>query len=211
MRESSMKKRLCIWFTVVAIFLFVPALPARGERASIVIQGADAIAVRSVASTSTERTLTSLLRKPVLLRDQPAFRIILVGADANRKLAVQYPAGLFRDDQAPEMSEFQLLTGDHGVLAIAWSTDEYAHSVVRCGSGSDALTMTFEEILCDREHQIALVGLHGENSYFCCAFSTDLDGNTAASHGFLIWPEAELMMPQEVPACSEQRADAGAP
>jgi hypothetical protein len=111
-------------------------------------------------------------------------RFILEYANANREIDLSYPIGMIGDSEAPQGSGIEVETTGAYTATVSWTTDEYANSVVECGTESGTYTMTFSDTLYVKVHAVTLTGLTPETTYYCRISSADLSGNTYQSQAF---------------------------
>ncbi len=119
-----------------------------------------------------------------LLLDNLKPRFILQYANANRELSLSFPVDLIDDSEAPQTSEIELATTGAYTATVTWTTDEYADSIVECGTESGAYTMTFSNTRYVKVHAVTLTGLTPDTTYYYRISSTDLSGNTYQSEEF---------------------------
>ena len=119
-----------------------------------------------------------------LLLDNLKPRFILQYANANRELSLSFPVDLIGDSEAPQTSEIELATTGAYTATVTWTTDEYADSIVECGTESGAYTMTFSDTRYVKVHAVTLTGLTPDTTYYYRISSTDLSGNTYQSEEF---------------------------
>jgi hypothetical protein len=111
-------------------------------------------------------------------------RHIIQHAQANRFLALGYPRTLIGDTTPPQITQIDVTIQGTQNAVVTWTTNEFADSTVRCGTGPGNYTMTFSDPLYVKQHAVTLTGLVTGTTYYCRARSTDLSGNTTQSPEF---------------------------
>ena len=226
-----MKMGPFIWVNVIAlrviaislITISLSACAATGvERVGIAVDGADAVGIHTIATPSAEvsvpfdvlpgftliaansnsyRSLRAPHQSLESLLENVELRIIIRGADSNRRFSLRYPTEMWADEGPPKVSDVSILTWHEDGFEISWRTDKDAHSVVRCETIPDVFQEAPSEPLYLRDHHITVRGLKEGAAYNCRACSTDLVGNRSTGYGFRIWLDGKLLTAWEAAPC----------
>jgi hypothetical protein len=140
--------------------------------------------VMAFANANRFYDLTPIPGELETLLGRMAPRFVIEFANANRQIRLQYPVALIDDDRPPAASSIEVAPSGQTRATISWTTDEYADSVVECGTRSGTYTMSFSDPLYVKVHRVTLTGLTPETTYYCQASSRDLSGNTYRSPEF---------------------------
>ena len=108
-------------------------------------------------------------------------RIVVEYANSTHGAKLAYPLELMNDTQSPEITDVSATDVTTNTATIAWTTDEFADSLVQCGLQPGSYTETAQDSLYVKDHAIALSGLSPETTYYFMVSSTDQSGNPASS------------------------------
>lgn len=138
------------------------------------------------ANTVRHDDLAAIPSALEMLVGQVSDRIVLQYANSNRKLPLVYPTAFFNDITSPQITGVSATDVTTNTATIAWTTDEFADSLVQYGLQSGSYTETVQDSLYVKDHAIALSGLSSETTYYFKISSTDQSANLASSteHSF---------------------------
>ena len=144
----------------------------------------DQVSARVVVQYANTIRQCGLVAMPSALQtllEQVSDRVVIQYANTNRQESLAYPAALFNDTTAPQLSGITAKSEGSGSVTISWTTDEFATSTVLYGTQPDVYSETVSDPLYTRQHGIALTDLTPEIMYYYKVRSTDRSGNTATS------------------------------
>lgn len=108
-------------------------------------------------------------------------RIIILHANTNRTIPLEYPAGLIDDNFPPQISGLTYSEDEFGNVHIIWFTDEYTDATVVYGTQSGAYPYTIYDPLYIHRHEIILSNLTPCTTYYFKVSNVDRSGNSAES------------------------------
>lgn len=108
-------------------------------------------------------------------------RVVVEYANSTRGAGLTYPLELMNDTQSPEISGVSATDITIDTATIAWTTDEFADSLVQYSLQPGSYTETVQDPLFVKDHAVALSGLSPETIYYFVVSSTDQSGNPASS------------------------------
>lgn len=186
---------------ILILTLFVPAFGQSG----IVVNGASAVQNTTISVTHDLIDLASSMQPRIvmqytdtvrnvniliipdtlqILSMQMTSRIVFEYANTNRHLLLSFPVDLIGDETPPKGSNITVKPVGETSTNITWVTDEYADSMVKCGTQSGNYTITFSDMLYVKQHLITLTDLIPGTTYYCVCGSIDLSGNAYQSQEF---------------------------
>ena len=108
-------------------------------------------------------------------------RIVFAYANANLHPELVYPCELMCDTTPPAISDVAVEISSSSAVTITWTTDEFADSEVLYGEETGQHTGTVSDDTLVKEHEIGLIGLSSETTYYYRVCSTDRCDNGACS------------------------------
>ena len=123
----------------------------------------------------------SLERGSIPTECKPLRHIFVVHELAGYQKDLAYPKAFFSDSTPPKISEVAIDSISSSQAKINWTTNEYATSMVKYGSTSDAFESDIKERSFEMNHTILLDGLVPGTKYYFAVNSTDRSGNSAES------------------------------
>ena len=133
------------------------------------------------ASSTDPHTLIELPTALQTLVSAVSERVVVEYANSTRSAGLAYPLELMNDTQSPEITDVSATDVTTNTATIAWTTDEFADSLVQCGLQPGSYTETAQDSLYVKDHAVALSGLSPETTYYFMVSSTDQSGNPASS------------------------------
>lgn len=127
--------------------------------------------------------------------NEMAARIVLQYANDVRHQRLAYPAALFNDTIAPQITGVAAWPIGGGRAKIVWTTNEFATSVVLYGTQSGVYPHTATDPLYAKQHEIILTGLTTGTRYYYRVRSTDRSGNTATSAEYSFTLQIPVYLP----------------
>lgn len=190
-------------FLIVVLSMLVFAIPAVGRLSDrIIVSNADEVKEFSVsidqglvdfladvasriivqyANIIHQCDLIALPSAFQTLLEQVSDRVVIQYANTNRQESLAYPAALFSDTTAPQLSDITVRPSGSGSVIISWTTDEFAASVVYYGTQPGVYPNTVSDPLYTEQHGIVLTDLTPETTYYFLVSSTDQSDNNATS------------------------------
>jgi hypothetical protein len=132
------------------------------------------------ANTNRELSLSVMPGSLQTLLAQVPDRIIFQYANTNRQMGLGYPLTLISDTTPPQISGV-MARAAHGGEVIAWTTNEYATSIVRYGRQPGVYPQTFNDPFYAKQHEVTLTGVTPGVTYYFVVRSIDRSSNAAES------------------------------
>lgn len=115
------------------------------------------------------------------LLGQVAERVYMGGADANGEFALSRPCDLLNDTLPPALIGGIMTSQMFGEVTVAWTTDEFATSLVEYGTALGNYTDVVSDSLLVTEHALVLAGLTDGETYYFRVQNADGCGNLFVS------------------------------
>jgi len=129
------------------------------------------------------------------LLSQASARVILLYANQNRALSLSYPAAMFGDTTAPQISAIAAAPIAADRVTISWVTDEFADSTVVYGEQPGVYTHTVSDPLYVKGHALTLTGLTPGVPIYYRVRSTDQSSNMGQSSERSFTPQVLTFLP----------------
>ena len=129
------------------------------------------------------------------LLGQVSARVILLYANQNRAFSLSYPAAMFGDTTAPQISAIAAIPIAADRATISWVTDEFADSTVVYGEQPGLYTYTVSDPLYVKGHALTLTGQTPGVPVYYRVRSTDQSSNKGQSSERSFTPQVPTYLP----------------
>jgi len=147
------------------------------------------------ANSTLPRALVNIPGALQALVDTMPDRVIAEYANSTQGMEMAYPLALMNDTAPPQISGIGASTVATDSVAITWTTDEFADSVVLYGDQPGVYPHTVSDALYVKGHALTLTGLVSGTTYYCKVRSTDQSSNTGESSEYSFTVQLSVYLP----------------